>query len=73
MACGFVSPSGEGLKLGVSIDGGRHERSFEAAREYFKTTYGLEIDEKVKDRQRLCFVSYDPEAWTNEAATPVTI
>ena len=68
VAFGFVSPSGDGLKLGLCIDGQKHQQSFEAARDYFKNTYGLPIDESVKDRLRLCFVSYDPGAWTNTAA-----
>jgi hypothetical protein len=67
IAFGFVSPSGEGLKCGLRIDGNRHSDSFTAAQPYFHERYGLEIDEKVKDRLRLCFVSHDPEAWSKDA------
>jgi VirE N-terminal domain len=68
VAFGFISPSGDGLKLGCRIDGTRHAESFGAARAYFRQRYGLEIDESVKDPLRLCFVSYDPETWTRESA-----
>ena len=70
VAFGFNSPGG-GLKLGLSIDGARHAESFESAQNYFREHYGLEIDPKVKDRLRLCFVSHDPEAWTNDSAKPL--
>ena len=73
VAFGFVSPSGNGLKLGLRIDGTRHADSFTAAQDYFQQRYGLEIDPAVKDRLRLCFVSYDPNAWTNSAAEPLSL
>lgn len=73
VAFGFVSPSGDGLKLGLRIDGTRHAESFQAAQSYFLDTYGLEIDPAVKDRLRLCFVSHDPELWTREDAEPLPI
>ena len=73
VAFGFVSPSGDGLKLGLRIDGDRHLESFLAAENYFRETYGVKIDPKVKDRLRLCFVSHDPEAWTNDQATALPI
>ena len=67
VAFGFVSPSGDGLKLGLAIDGTRHAESFLAAEKYFLENYGVKIDRSVKDRLRLCFVSHDPEAWTKDA------
>ena len=69
----FVSPSGDGLKCGLRIDGSRHSASFTAAQDYFRQRYGLEIDPAVKDRLRLCFVSFDPDAWTNTAAEPLPL
>ena len=69
----FVSPSGDGLKCGLRIDGNRHSDSFTAAQNYFQQNYGLEIDPAVKDRLRLCFVSFDPDAWTNTAAEPLPL
>jgi hypothetical protein len=65
---GFVSPSGDGLKLGLRIDGERHAESFAAAQAYFQVHYGLPIDAAVKDRLRLCFVSHDPDLWVNPDA-----
>jgi hypothetical protein len=73
VAFGFVSPSGDGLKLGLRIDGDRHGDSFTAAQKYFRQRHGLEIDPAVKDRLRLCFVSYDPDAWTKPEAEPLPL
>ncbi|HNQ90941.1 MAG TPA: BT4734/BF3469 family protein [Verrucomicrobiota bacterium] len=70
---GFVSPSGEGLKLGLCIDGARHSEAFVAAKAYFKAQYGLEIDKACRDRLRLCFVSYDPDLWTRQDTEPLPI
>jgi hypothetical protein len=73
VAFGYVSPSGEGLKLGLRIDPERHEESFAAAEVYFRECYGREVDKKVKDRLRLCFVSHDPDLWVRENALPLPI
>lgn len=73
VAFGFVSPSGVGLKLGVRIDPARHAESFAAAQAYFQERYGAQIDPKVKDRLRLCFVSYDPELWVSPHAQPMPL
>ena len=73
VAFGFVSPSGDGLKLGLRIDGDRHAESFAAAEAYFRETYGVAIDRAVKDRLRLCFVSHDPDLWQNPDAVPLPI
>jgi hypothetical protein len=73
VAFGYVSPSGEGLKLGLRIDPDRHEESFAAAEVYFRECYGRDIDKKVKDRLRLCFVSHDPDLWVREDALPLPI
>ena len=70
IVAGFVSPSGNGLKLAVRVPAiaGRHCENFEAVERYFRTTYELQIDPACKDPLRLCFVSNDPEAWLNEQA-----
>ena len=73
VAFAFVSPSGNGLKAAVAIDGQRHQESFHAVEEYFLEEYGVQIDEKCKDPLRLCFVSNDPTLWINENATPLPI
>jgi P4 family phage/plasmid primase-like protien len=59
----FVGPSGVGIKCAIRIDGTRHLESFHAAADYFMDKYGLAIDQACKDVERLCFVSYDPDAW----------
>lgn len=61
----FASPSGEGLKVLVAVsatDQSSHRAAFEAAAAMFRAK-GLEPDEACKDVSRLCFVSFDPEAW----------
>ena len=73
IAFGFVSPSGDGLKLGLRIDGERHAESFQTAEKYFLENYGVKIDPAVKDRLRLCFVSHDPELWTNNGAVELPL
>ncbi len=73
VAFGFVSPGGDGLKLGLHIDSDRHEESFRAAETYFRKRYGVEIDPAVKDRLRLCFVSHDPDAWLRQDGEPLPI
>ena len=69
----FDSP-GNGLKAGVRIDGTQHLASFQSAEKYFLECYGVQIDSSVKDVVRLCFVSYDPDLYINEAAQilPIT-
>lgn len=73
VAFGFLSPSGDGLKLGVVIDGERHADSFHAVEAYFRNRYGLTIDGKCKPRLHLCFESFDPELWVNDEATQLLI
>ncbi len=63
---GFKSPSGDGLKLGIRIDGSRHAEAFRAVEAYFLHTYRVTVDTRVKDPLRLCFVSHDPDLWTKE-------
>jgi hypothetical protein len=66
----FVSPSGDGLKavLRVPPDASKHAASFRAVeRHVFKLT-GVQIDQACKDVARLCFVSYDPNAYHNPNA-----
>ena len=72
---GFVSPSGNGLKLAVRIpaDSDRHRESFEAVANYFRETYNVKIDPACKDPLRLCFVSSDPRAWLNDGAVELDV
>jgi hypothetical protein len=61
IAFAFVSPSGNGLKIGLRIDPERYENSYASAIKYFKDTYSVEIDTHVKNSNALCFISYDPD------------
>ncbi|MCX6971979.1 MAG: phage/plasmid primase, P4 family [Verrucomicrobia bacterium] len=65
VVCGFLSPSGSGIKLAVRIpaDLTRHQESFVAAARYFREKYGCDLDQKTKDVNRLCFLSHDAEAF----------
>jgi hypothetical protein len=60
----FVSPSGNGLKVVVSIeaDAALHGESFDAARAYFRDHFQLDADPTGRDLARMCFVSHDPGA-----------
>ena len=69
VAAAFVSPSGDGLKVLLRIDGSRHDESVRAAAKYFADTYGLKHDPQVKEPTRLCFVSHDPDLLRNAEAT----
>lgn len=66
VAFGFISPSGNGLKLGLRIDASRHQDSFTAARVYFDKEYAVQLDQAVKDALRLCFVGHDADLWRND-------
>jgi hypothetical protein len=70
---GFLSPSGDGLKIGLRIDGARHAESWQSAAVYFRDTFGIEIDAMPKSERSLCFLSHDPDLWTNKAAVPLPV
>jgi hypothetical protein len=61
----FNSPSGTGIKLFVKIDGTNHLECFNGLKEHYKAKYSIKIDDACKDVCRLCFLSYDPEIFTN--------
>ena len=67
----FVGPSGVGIKCALRIDGSQHLASFTSAAQYFKAEYGLTIDQSAKNVDRLCFVTYDPDAWCREGTSSV--
>jgi hypothetical protein len=72
---GYVSPSGNGLKLAVRVpaDASRHKENFAAVANYLRKSYGREIDPQCKDPLRLCFMSSDTEAWINEGAVELDV
>lgn len=73
VAFAFLSPSGRGVKVGISIDPEHHRESFQAAEKYFKKEYALQMDKACKDPTRLCFMSYDPDLRINPEAEPIPV
>lgn len=71
----FISPSSKGVKLIVRIprDKDQHKQSFSYVEAYFLREYGISIDKSCSDVSRLMFLSYDPEIYINEQATPFNI
>ena len=61
----FISPSGNGLKVGFKINGHSHLKFFTAIQDYLESIYNLHIDKQCSNLSRLCFVSYDPEIYIN--------
>lgn len=63
----FASPSNEGLKIivGVDTDAEYHSMAYKQVTEYYSEFLNIQFDPKNKDITRLCFVSYDPEAFFN--------
>lgn len=57
----FISCRGNGLAVGVVIEGSRHKESFFGLEEYFLDTYGLKVDQSCKDVSRTRFISNDPD------------
>jgi hypothetical protein len=68
----FVSPGGQGLKLGMHIppvtSNIEYRHAWQAVAAYYLKTYGLRWDQAAKDIVRLCFVSWDPELYINPQA-----
>lgn len=61
----FISPSGNGLKVFVEINTGieHHDIAYSQVLKYYEAATGLNADHSCKDITRLCFVSYDPNAY----------
>ena len=71
----FVSPSGRGLKIVVEVntDKGKHGVAYRQVMNFYKENLKVEIDQSGKDITRLCFMSYDPEAYYNEGSAVFNI
>jgi P4 family phage/plasmid primase-like protien len=74
----FLSPSGDGCKVGVKVDAGdgdaaTHKRFFEAVRMELWGKVGMMMDVKGKDVPRLCFLSHDPHLYFHPDSTPFTL
>lgn len=63
----FRSPSGNGIKILVQVNTGlqAHKQAWQQVSDYYQKQIELPIDPSGKDVTRLCFVSYDPEAYKN--------
>lgn len=61
----FISPSGNGLKVfvEVSTELEHHDIAYLQVQKYYEDATGLKADPSCKDVTRLCFMSYDPEAY----------
>lgn len=68
-AC-FISPGGNGLKVFVQIETSpeKHNDSFNRIKKYYEGLIQFKVDPSGKDITRLCFFSYDKEAYFNEKA-----
>jgi hypothetical protein len=68
----FVSPGGDGLKVGVCVnpvtDDTMYKHAWQTVADYFHVQYGVTWDPSGKDVCRLCFVSWDPEVYVNVTA-----
>lgn len=60
---------GQNYCLFVKIDSNRFEDSFQNLADYYFNTYGIKIDQACKNKNRLRFMSYDPNIFVNEKAT----
>lgn len=63
----FISPSEDGLKVIVRVDCQKNHHSFviKSLMDYYQTLLNIDIDISGKDLARLCFLSYDPQVFTN--------
>ena len=64
----FMSCSGNGLAVIVKINGDKHRDTFLALQDYYKSTYGIEVDKACKDISRPRYISYDPHLFFNPTA-----
>jgi hypothetical protein len=69
----FLSPTGDGLKaiFRVLADASKHLGSFLAVERHVLDLTGVQVDQACKDVARLCFVSYDPEAYFDPNAREI--
>ena len=69
----FDSCRGNGLAVGVLIDGNKHQKAFTFFKEYYKTKFNLDVDNACQDVARTRIVSYDPGLYINESPTVLVI
>lgn len=63
----FTSPGGNGLKIlyKVNTTAEQHLQAFLHLQHYFENKYCVKVDDSGKNISRLCYVSYDPQAYLN--------
>lgn len=67
----FKSPSGDGLKIvfKINIEQATHKDYYYAFETFFRSEFGLQIDEACKDVSRACFLCHDSNCYFNENST----
>jgi hypothetical protein len=72
----FTSPTGDGLKavyrIPICKTEAQHKAAFRAIADRVKERAGIEVD-NTPDTDRLCFISWDPEATLNASATELPV
>lgn len=63
----FISPKGRGIKVFIEVNTSEehHATAYAQVEAYYNNLLGIPSDPKCKDIPRLCFVSYDPDAFIN--------
>lgn len=71
----FASPTDRGLKVifRVPASAEQHAASFRAVQRVVRELCAVEIDQACSDLTRLCFVSYDADAYINRSATELPV
>ncbi|GEM_PF-994200 len=69
----FTSCRGNGIAIGVRINGEKHGETFQYLEHYYLEKHGLTIDKGCKDVTRLRFISYDPDLYYNVGAETVIV
>lgn len=63
---------GDGYCIFVKIDSSRFEDSFDGLADYYYKKYNISIDQSCKNKNRLRFMSYDPDVYKNDKAIKFT-
>lgn len=63
---------GDGYCIFVKIDSNRFEDSFDGLAEYYYNTFNISIDQSCKNKNRLRFLSYDPDIHKNDKSVKFT-
>ena len=60
---------GDGLCVFVKINPDKFEDSFNGLAQYYFDTYNVTIDQACKNKNRLRYISYDPDLYSNDKST----